>query len=121
MLVTASPQPQNLGALPVVIAIAGSAALLADWLIGRRIEEEYQAWKEQVPQPIPPPPPAAPQTEAEMRTWTPEKMSAAYGPLWEAWKPTAIPTSPATEEPNWLLWAALGAAAAAGAILLLKR
>lgn len=120
MLVAANLPPQNLGILPVVLAVAGSAALLADWLVGRRIEEQYQEWKAQLPQPIPPPPPAAPQTEAEMRTWTPEQMYAAYGPLWEAWKPAAIPTSAATEQPNWLLWAALAAAAAAGVIFVLK-
>lgn len=35
---------------------------------------------------IPPPPPAAPQTEEELRSWTPEQIYQAQHGEWEEWK-----------------------------------
>lgn len=101
-----------------------------------------------IPMPAAPPAPPAPQNEAELSTWTPAAMEAAYGPAWEQWARSQSAAIATAEEAgdytpggafpgtytawenavtgmrdalgvNWYLW--VGGAAALGLLLLYRK
>lgn len=101
----------ELGILPAVLVLAWGAigGYLAKTANDRMLD--YSNWEGAVQPASAPPAPAAPQTAAEMRTWTPADMTAATTTARAEWAKEAIPETPrpagaATSDP--LLWAALG-------------
>jgi len=109
---TAAISP-GLGIVPLLIAagLIGTGA----WLKLRQLEE-YELWKESVPEPSPAPPPPAPQTRPELESpvlWA-GTMPARTQEEWKEWKPYAQYTPTVAADSDLLL-----AAGAVGAIALL--
>ena len=110
------PSP-GLGIVPLLIAagLIGSGV----WLKLREVED-YEIWKESVPDPTRPPAPPAPQTRAELESpalWA-GTMPARTEEQWKEWKPFAqySPTAPADSD----LLLAAGAVGAIALLMLLR-
>lgn len=106
-----------LALIPIAAGAAGTAVLgyefgLFDWIESKLRDVGLN-------DPVPPPAPAAPQTRAEMTSWTPELMEKRNVEAWKKWRVTAIP-GPSADATPWLTYAAL-AAGGVMLLLLLKR
>lgn len=88
----------------------------APWAFSQRCREAYDLREAGFKPPTAPPAPPAPETREQMTTWTPGQMLDEYGRQTQDWAKGAIPDAPTPEEPNYLLWIALGL----GAVVVIK-
>ena len=109
----------GLGLVPLLIAagLIGTGA----WLKLRQLED-YELWKESVPEPSKPPAPPAPETRQEL---TDPALWATIMPSrtltdWEKWKSAAIPPQPPASPADTDLLLAAGAVGAIALFVLLR-
>lgn len=109
----------QLGILPLLpLFAAGAGAVAAGFgLYKAKQVSDYEAWKKTVPAPKSAPPPAAPRTQEEMRTWSPDQQRQADTTAWEAWRKTALDQYKVTGQDDDLLVVAASAAVLAGLYL----